>query len=131
MAYDIDRATVQSIIDLDDAAKAAEARSAAARGGPAACVLSADDPDILPTPLTPEERLLHDRLGELSDPVMAQVLALYWLGRQASQAEEVDEETYRRHLAHAESNLDHTPSYLTAKPDLGEALKTAMAILGV
>ncbi len=127
MIADIDRATVLTIVELDDAVRAAEARRVAARGGPAPCVLSLDD-DLLPTKLTPEEQLLHDRLGELDRHAMARVLALYWFGRQASW-DQVDEEFYRAMLAQAEHDLDNTPWYLTAKPDLGKRIRTAMAIL--
>ena len=67
VAYDIDRTIVQSIIELDDAAKAAEARLVAARGGPATCVLCPNDPDLLPPGLTKEEQFLHDRLVRLDD----------------------------------------------------------------
>jgi hypothetical protein len=130
MPYDINRDAVLTIIELDDQAKAAEARRVAARGGPASCELCPEEADMLPTPLTPEDQLLHDRLAELGEHAMARVLALYWLGRQASW-EPVDEQNYRVLLAHAEDNLDHAAWYLTVKPDLGKSLSTAIAILGL
>jgi hypothetical protein len=61
---------------------------------------------------------------------MARVLAMYWLGRQASW-EPVGEQNYRVLLAHAEDNLDHAACDLSVKPDLGKSLRIAMAILGL
>jgi hypothetical protein len=130
MAPDIDRQTVLAIIQLHDAARAAEARRVAARGGSANCEQWPDEADMLPAPLTPEDQLLHDRLAELGDHTMSRVLAMYWLGRQASW-EPVDEQNYRVLLAHAEDNLDHAACYLTVKPDLGKSLWIAVAILGL
>jgi hypothetical protein len=130
VAYAIDRATVLSIIELADAITAAEARRAASYVGPQPCVLTLYDEDTLPAPLTPEERLLHDRLAELDDHDMARVLALFWLGRHASW-EPVDEEFFPVLLAQAIEGLDNTPWYLTMKPQLGKALRTAMAIVDV
>ena len=130
MIANIDREALMSIVELYDTARAAGERLVAARGGPAACVLSLDDADMVPTALTPEEQSLHDRLAGLNDDTMARVLALYWTGRQASW-EPVDDAFYRVMLTQAGTNLDHTPWYLTMKPDLGEAIRTAMAILGV
>ncbi len=130
MIANIDRETLMSIVELYDTARAAGERLVAARGGPAACVLSLDDADMVPTALTPEEQSLHDRLGGLDDDTMAQVLAFTgpagrrpgsrWTTRSTSVM-----------LTQAEHNLDHAALYLTAKPDLGEAIRTAMAILGV
>src|SRR5262249_39010412 len=48
----------------------------------------------------------------------------------AARWERVDEKTYQALVKHAEDNLDHVPWYLTVKPDLGDALRAALAIQG-
>ena len=75
MIADIDRATVMPIIDLADSASEAGAQRLAASGGPAAWVLSLDDPDMVPTQLSLEERALHDRLAGLDSAALARILA--------------------------------------------------------
>jgi Protein of unknown function (DUF3775) len=129
MPYDIDRDAVLTIIELDDQAKAAEARHLVARGGPEPYVLSLDNGTMLPTGLSAEEKLVYDALEELSDREQARILAMYWLGR-ASRWEPMGEETYQTFLAHAEDNLDDTPTHLASKSNLGDALRTAQSILG-
>lgn len=125
MATCIDLETLQMVIDLDDAARAAV--RAAAGGRTSAGVLS-DDAWLRPP--TPEERLLRQRLGELDDAAWAQLLALYWAGRRITFGEEVDDEAYRTLLAHAAANLDGMPGYLAGKSNLGDALRAGRALLG-
>lgn len=126
MSIDIDRTILQTIIDLDDAARAADSRRACASDGPA----TGQPSDDLLRPPTPEEQLLRQRLGELDDPTMARVLATYWGGRRITFGEAVDEGAYRDLLAHAEANLDDAAAYLMGKTNLGASLRAAMADLG-
>jgi hypothetical protein len=130
MSPHVDRSIVNPIIELEAAVRAAEARRVAANGGPGPITYCPADDHSIASQLTPEEQRLHDHLAALDRDTLAQVLALYWFGRQASW-ESVGEEGFHSLLARARDNLEDAVCYLTAKVNLGESLRHALAILGV
>lgn len=123
---DIDRTAVLAVIALDDAAQAAAAQRDGTRAIPRYIPL--DGPDMVPARLAPEQQLVHDGIAALDAAEQAQLLALYFLGRQAGW-EGLGHSAFPDMLAHAESNLDDVPWYLSVKPDLGPALRQALTIL--
>jgi hypothetical protein len=110
--------------------KAAAAGRSDARGVPDRSMPRPNQGDSVPAHSTPGVQRLHDRLAALDHQTLARVLGLYWYGSEALRVG-VSEATLRSHLARAERQLDGAPWLLTTRPDLGKALRVAMALLGV